>query len=997
VDTRSDIYSLGVLFYELLIGVTPFDRDTLAKAALDEIRRMIRETEPPKPSTRLQTLGERMTSVAQSRHTDGPKLVHLVQGDLDWIVMKCLEKDRTRRYETANGLAMDVQRHLNTEPVTARPPSKLYEFQKTVRRHKFGFAAAGGVMAALLIGLGVSTWQFLEKSRAYERASAAEQEQIRLRESAEKEAAKATAISDFLQGMLQAANPDEHRGLDYTVRELLGDFSEGLSDQFTDQPEVKVALHSTMGRAYWRLALPEKALAHHQKALALRQELYGSNSTEVGESHADCAWALYDLRERGVDPAQAETHIHEALAIYRPLGDSEREGLINALRVYQRWLGHLQRFDEGDAALEEALAVLPPGIDHPTIAAMMTTKAYGLVLQGQYREAEAVSREALALHRRTRGTNDLEIAWALHNLALTLREQGKSAELRQPASEALAMFREVLPFDSDPVVWASYTLEVGLRDSGDWRGLETLLLQRLADRRAPALRGNPDGGRQDAEVIGTLFKLAHTVEKQGRDTEAITYRREANRVLSEMGVEDPNTARTLIEAGNSLMWDPGTSVQAHELLLKGYQALKAHGSSTEGLDTFGLALILRYQGELLEAERFLRQTMVSRGSDNGGAAYRMNPLKELATLLRNQGRTNEAEGLYLEELQSRKERFGENAQMVSEWLFEYAAFLSKAGRVEEAYALADGEFSRQKSLLGEDDPRIALWGISLGKLLLAQGKLTNAATLFLQGAEHADPKTLNGLAWSMATSPIDENRDGPISVELSQKAVAATQRKNLEMLDTLAAAYAEAEQFPDAVEVQLEAIALVPEPDSSLGKDFEYRLRLYQSNLPFRDYWHEANQLREAGKLDEAETLLRKELEQRRKMHEPEDPTLARCLAILALVLIENNKFVEAEPYADECLKIREQQLPDNWLTFNARSLLGGCLLGQKRYEEAESLLLSGYEGMAEQAEAIPKRSRYQVMEFSIQRLVALYEAMDNFSQAESWRQKIAEIDSVTY
>ena len=152
IDTRADIYSLGVLLYELLTGVTPFDSDTLQQAGLDEVRRMVRETEPPKPSTRLQTLGDKLTEVAKRRDTEPAALSRLVRGDLDWIVMKCLEKDRKRRYETANGLAADVARHLDSEAVVARPPSNLYRFQKLVRRHRLGVAAVGAVAASLVLG-----------------------------------------------------------------------------------------------------------------------------------------------------------------------------------------------------------------------------------------------------------------------------------------------------------------------------------------------------------------------------------------------------------------------------------------------------------------------------------------------------------------------------------------------------------------------------------------------------------------------------------------------------------------------------------------------------------------------------------------------------------------------------------------------------------------------------------------------------------------------------
>jgi serine/threonine protein kinase len=187
VDTRSDIYSLGVLLYELLAGQPPFDSQELARRGIDELRRTLHEQEPPPPSTMLTSLGDtRLTVVAAQHSAEPPRLLSTLRGDLDWIVMKALEKDRSRRYETANGLARDVQRYLHNEPVMARPPSRLYHFQKLLRRNRGIFAAMAAVTLALLLGLGLSTWLFLQEREARRRAVAAEQQQIRLREESDR-------------------------------------------------------------------------------------------------------------------------------------------------------------------------------------------------------------------------------------------------------------------------------------------------------------------------------------------------------------------------------------------------------------------------------------------------------------------------------------------------------------------------------------------------------------------------------------------------------------------------------------------------------------------------------------------------------------------------------------------------------------------------------------------------------------------------------------------
>ena len=610
VDTRTDVYGLGVLLYELLVGATPFDAKVLRARAMDEMRRVIRDTDPPKPSTRLLSMKDELGSIAACRQAVPARLAGSLRGELDWIVMRAMDKSRHRRYATADALAADVRAYLADEPVAAGPESAAYRFRKFARRRRGLVATAAVVLASLLVGLGAASYGLVravhERSRAEHERDRAEQARAAAAEAGEQSAEGGRLLDD----MFASLDPQQTRGRPVLAREILDNAARRLDVSPPAHPLVEGSVRSVIGNAYSALGLYAEAEANLRRAvdlyrraratadpvyafslsalgealgqrnrltgakraldeaLPLQESLTGLSSVEAATVRATRADVLGRMGQW--DAAVAE-QTAATVAIERALGPDHFRTLLQRQRLAR------MRASRGDLpgaeadlrrVLDRELRAL--GEDHPQTIMTLINLAVVLGREHEADEAIATARRAVALSRRVFGADHQHTIEATEALACDLFDAGQVAEADRAYADLFPRMRATLGDDHELSLEAHVKHADRVAGVGRWAEAEVEL-------RDAAARADREFGPADETTIRARGTLAWVLTLTGHMAESIAVSRDLLPVAERsMGADHPYVATLRTEAGTA-MSRSGDFEGAEPLLRRAYEDARAQG------------------------------------------------------------------------------------------------------------------------------------------------------------------------------------------------------------------------------------------------------------------------------------------------------------------------------------------------------------------------------------------------------------------------------------
>ena len=568
IDTRTDVYSLGIIFYELLAGAPPIE---LRKVELEEFLRILREEDPPRPSTKISTQNaDTSTDVARKRQTDPQTLARNLRGELDSIALKALEKERARRYSSAAELAADIKRYLNHEAVLAVPPSLAYQARKFARRHRVGLIMAFAFVLVLVTASVVSVRQSIR---------------------ANQEAAASKRVADFMTNMFKISDPGAARGNSVTAREILDKASNDIDSGLANDPVLQSSMMNVMGTVYDNLGLFAQAEPLLRHALEVRRHTFGDNNKDTLQSMYQLSEVLTWLGKRD----EAEKLCRESYEGRKKLlGPDHRDTLISMNWLV--WILFIEgKYSDaeklGRETIEVANRVLGPH-DNITLSAMSRIGAV-LSEEGKYTEAEELLRQVVTIRRQIFGPEHPDTIAVSVNLANLLMNDGKFAE-----SERL--FRDVLPItqrlygpENPKTLMTEENLAIAVKDQGRYSEAEKLERDALALELA---KFGPD----NRSTLITMSNLADTLGTEGQYAEAEQLLRQAiDRKGRTLGPEHPSTLNSLDSLGSVLKKEKRypEAEKVYKEAVDGRNHTLGPGSPDTASSAYGLASVLALEGK----------------------------------------------------------------------------------------------------------------------------------------------------------------------------------------------------------------------------------------------------------------------------------------------------------------------------------------------------------------------------------------------------------------
>ncbi len=490
VDTRTDVYALGVLLFELLVGSRPFDSRMMSELGFFEFRRQILEVDAPRPSARASE------GSAMRRRLSTAQLERLLSGDLDWIVGRALEKRPDDRYPSVSELAADLRRHLDDEPVQAGPLSRAYRIKKFVRRHKLGVASALALLLALGLGIAGTSLALVRAVRAEKLASS---EASR----ANQEARTARRTAEFLTGLFEVVDPGEARGSTVTAREILDRGAKKIDAELREEPEVRASLMGTMGVVYSRLGLYQAALPLLRDALEVRRKAFGDEDERVAKSRND----LGETMRLAAHFEDAERELRAALGVRRRLF-GEHPAVAESLHDLGTVLADRGQLAEAEELLREALELRRKLLGrHADVAASLNELAFAIYDQHETEGVESLLRDALELRTELLGKHPAT-AESLNNVGTFVYEQGRKEEAIPFWRRSLEMKRELFGAAHPDTATTLNNLAFALHDAGDLDGAEELYRSAVEQQGALLGDSHPNLGQ-------ALYNLAFVLHDRG--------------------------------------------------------------------------------------------------------------------------------------------------------------------------------------------------------------------------------------------------------------------------------------------------------------------------------------------------------------------------------------------------------------------------------------------------------------------------------------------------